>query len=151
MPEKLLLPPDQASYKVNRQGGVVSTRLDGGLARRRADIANPSSIVNCQWTLDQGQFQYFEAFYAFNTNYGATTFLIDLIIGQPFLEQYEASFVEDSYTIKTKGLTYYVEADLEVVPVTDLALAGLLVALFEVGNGALVSLAELVNEDLDVT
>ena len=119
--EKLELIPDQTGYKYGPDGSSITTKLDGGLSKSRLDHANSSAIVNCIWRLKDYNYQYLNAFYKAQTQKGSNPFLIDLLIDQPFIEEYEAKFVPDSWQPieSTAGLTFEVNAELEVVPVFD--------------------------------
>lgn len=116
---KLPFIPEKSSYIYNVNRDVVSVELDGGLPRKRRDIAGSASRVECTWFLLPHQYQYFMALYRFELKRGALPFLVDLLIEQPYLEEMKASFVADSLSMKQIGLSFEVSAELEVVPVSD--------------------------------
>lgn len=114
--QRLELRPEKASYRYSINRDVVSSQLEGGLSRRRRDIAGSSSVIKCTWFLKPTDYQYFMAFYHSATQRGAETFLIDLLLEQPFLEEKEAAFIEETLVMKQIGLSFEVSADLETVP-----------------------------------
>ena len=118
--EKLTLLPDQASYAYGNDDSVITTTLDGGYSRSRVDQLKSSAIINCTWRLYSHHYQYFKAFWTVVTEKGVYPFLIDLILDQPYLEEYEAKFVPGTVNMsEPEGLTYSISADLEVIPVRD--------------------------------
>lgn len=116
---KLPFVPEKSSYSYKVNGDVVSVELDGGLPRKRRDIAGSASRIECTWFLLPHQYQYLMAFYRFNLKRGALPFLIDLLLEQPYLEEMKASFVADSLEMKQIGLSFEVSAELEAVPVSS--------------------------------
>lgn len=149
---KLDLLPEKATYQYNINRDVVSTQLEGGLSRRRRDIAGSSSVIKCSWFLQPFQYQYFMSFYHFSVKRGANNFRIDLLLEQPYLEEMVASFIEESISMKQIGLSYEVTADLEVVPIQIDDMAELVVLLYTPeGDNNVINLLEIfVNYDLEI-
>lgn len=149
---KLNLRPEKSTYKYTVNRDVVSTQLEGGLSRRRRDIAGSSAVVNCTWFLQPFQYQYFMAFYQLETVRGSNSFLIDLLLEQPYLEEMKANFVEQTLTMQQIGLSYQVSADLEVVPLQSDEMAEIILLLYSENddNYSLQELERLVNVSLEI-
>lgn len=112
----LAIVPSSASYAATPSSPVISTQLDGGLPRLRADQVGAVAQVRCQWQLNPLTFQYMQAFYRV-IGYGAQAFLINLIIDTPSLQQYTATIEPASWvTSSIEGATYFVGATLNVLP-----------------------------------
>lgn len=115
--QKLILPPEQSGYAVSATKDVITVELGGGFSRSRKDIVNSASIIDCRWTLNLEEYQYFRAFFNIVTKKGTLPFLIDLLLDQPYLEEYEAKFVPDSVRMSDPfGLSRVCTAQLEVIP-----------------------------------
>ena len=148
--EKMLIPPNQATYSYQTPKALIAAELDGGFSRTRADVAGAVAIVDCSWTLDVEGYQYFRAFFNSSTNKGITPFLIDLILDHPWPQEHEAKFVIDTVNMDSPiGLSYNQTAQLEVKPVYDLELDAVVamvygLKLFAPGN----PLEKLANYDL---
>jgi len=149
--EKLNLLPEQSSYVYGNDGSIISTTLDGGYSRSRVDQFKSTSIINCTWRLYDYHYQYFRAFWTVITEKGVYPFLIDLILDQPYLEEYEAKFVPGTLNMSNpEGLTYEISADLEVIPVRDDEYSQSLIDAYTAdGYGYLNLLEKLVNVDLE--
>ena len=149
--EKLNLLPEQSSYVYGNDGSIISTTLDGGYSRSRVDQFKSTSIINCTWRLYDYHYQYFRAFWIVETEKGVYPFLIDLILDQPYLEEYEAKFVPGTLNMSNpEGLTYEISADLEVIPVRDDEYSQSLIDAYTAdGYGYLNLLEKLVNVDLE--
>jgi hypothetical protein len=152
-PPKLPFIPEKTTYSYKVDGDVVSVELDGGLPRKRRDIAGSASKVECTWFLSPVQYQYFMAFYRFTIKRGALPFLVDLLIEQPYLEEMKASFVANSLSMKQIGLSFEVSAELEVVPIGDDDFDEMIVLFYDESgsdNTPWNQLEQLTNYDLDV-
>lgn len=113
----LLLPPDQANYASPFGHTAVSTLLDGGASRFRADQLGGAFFVTVQWTLSKKNYNYLTAFYRTSTAAGSLPFLIGLILDSGDIQTYTAHFVPDSFALTSQsGQTYIVGATLEVLP-----------------------------------
>lgn len=144
--------PDKSSYVYNINRDVVEVELDGGLARRRRDIAGSASRIECTWFLLPGEYQYFMAFYRSQLKRGAIPFLIELLLEQPYLEEIKASFRANTLSVKQIGLSYEVSAELEAVPNTDNDYDEMVLDFYiggEQTNPFWGSLEKLVNVDLE--
>lgn len=158
---KFLLPPNQASYSVTDGQESVSTKLDGGAARYRKDILDATSAVKGTWLLTPAKFEYFRAFYKTVTRSASLPFLIDLILDEADnLVEHTAYFVPGTMKISgVAGLSYSIEADMEVVPIpADHDYNLILIAAYEeygedrAGFLAMINqLEQLANYDLDVS
>lgn len=130
---KLTLLPDNSAYTVQDGKEIVSVQLDGGASRRRRDVLGAASRVSCKWICDELEYKYLRAFYKTRIASGADSFLIDLILDEPSLVECRAAFVPNSMVLQDqKGLTYFVSAELEVIPnVADTVYDESLVTIFE--------------------
>lgn len=115
-----LYPPDQAAYAVVDGTSVISTALDGGSSRYRADLLGAPAKVTVQWTFDPLEYQYSKAFFKSGVNGGADAFLIDLYIDNSDLTTHTAHFVPGTFSLASQtGNTFVVTATLEVEPNDD--------------------------------
>jgi hypothetical protein len=113
---KFLIPPLQAGYAVESAAEeTLRAKLDGGASKFRADIIGGASNVACNWQMNPSQFNYLGAFYRTATARGSLPFEIDLLLDNASMVEYSAHFL-GKYTYTQSGLTYYVQAMLEVVP-----------------------------------
>ncbi len=119
---KLMLPPDQAQYAAAPAATSVSTKLDGGASRFRADQLGAAFELIVQWTMSAENFDYLIAFYRTAINYGADPFLIDLLLDSGDMQEYTAHFMPETFGLTGQmGETFVVGAKLEVVPNPDYA------------------------------
>lgn len=117
MPTKFIIPPTQASYRVRDGQAAISVQLEGGAARYRKDVQNPSYAVDCSWVFTDVDYQYFRAFYNTETAQGALPFLIDLLIEEDGLVEHEAYFVPTSVRLSMANPSAFsVSAQLDVSP-----------------------------------
>lgn len=115
---KLIISPEQASYVVTDGSEVVSTKLDGGASSYRRDIIGATSLVNCLWQIGPDDYTYLRMFYNSGTMKGSLPFLVDLLLDNPFTEEFTAHFVAGTMKLQQQvGNTYYVYAQLEVQPI----------------------------------
>lgn len=112
----LSMPPDQSNYQLTDGHTTVSTQLDGGAGRYRADVLGASYRLVCQWTCDKRNFNYIKAFYRTSTVFGSLPFQIALMIDGGDLDTYTAYFLPDTFNlISQSGNTWIVGATLEVL------------------------------------
>lgn len=113
----LTLNPDQANYVAPQGHTVVSTMLDGGASRYRADQQGAVSLVVVEWTCNATNYNYLLAFYRTAIAFGSLPFTISLILDSNIPQVYVARFVPDTFGLtSTSGQTYIVGATLEVTP-----------------------------------
>ena len=150
--ERMTVLPDEASYSYGSDNSVISNALSGGMSRSRIDQINSAAIISCSWTVNPSEYQYIRAFFNFYTSRGVKPFLIELILDQPYLEVYEAKFVANSMvTEDNEGLSYTIEAELEVVPKYDPIHDELILIIYEQGGMDYINLFErFVNYDLEI-
>lgn len=116
---KLPFPPQSDSYELVNGSDTVEVQVEGGRSRKRRDYNSKSFELSVSWILDQAEYQYFKSFYNTGILKGSLPFLIDLIIDNPFLEEYTAHFKADSLnTSNPQGLAIFVKATLEILPRT---------------------------------
>lgn len=115
---KFQIPPEQARYSVTDGEETLRTQLDGGKGRYRRDVLNSTSKVTVTWLFGKEQYEYFRAFYKSTTKTASQPFLIDLIMdGVDALTEHTAYFVPGKIKLtKVQGLSYSVQAELEVEP-----------------------------------
>lgn len=113
-PPKCVIPPERSGYAGTPGVDVVSTALDGGLGRYRADQLGCSEQVTVQWSVGKADYNYLRAFFR---QYKAGPFLIDLILDFADATEYTAFFVPGTWTLNSNvGITFVVQATLEVAP-----------------------------------
>lgn len=150
---KLTLAPDETMYSTQDGSGAISVKLDGGASKMRRGYANAPTTVTVQWSCDANEFKYLRTFFNLH-DFGATPFLMDLILNRPELTEHECRFVPDTFKLtKIETQLYVVRATLEVIPeVPDVAFdAGFVVSFEAFGSAsseAYAILAELVNVNL---
>ena len=116
---KLPFPPQSDSYQLTNGSDSVEVQVEGGRSRKRRDYSSKPFELNVSWVLDQGEYQYFKSFYNTAIAKGSLPFLVDLIIDNPFLEEYAAHIKADTLvTSDPKGLAIFVTAKLEILPRT---------------------------------
>lgn len=144
--------PEQSSYEVESGESSISVALDGGLSRIRRDHVGAASLIKCQWILQPGEYQYWKAFYNTQLEFGSLPFLIDLLLDQPFLEQYVARFIPGTISTEWRGLTAIQQARIEAVPVisADFDFMTLLLHIEAPNGGYTEALEQLTNYDLEV-
>jgi hypothetical protein len=121
---QLLLTPESSGYSPKFKAEVLRTDLDGGQGRYRADMIGASIMLDCTWSLNPEQYDYFMAFWRSVAKKGAIPFEIYLVIDSSQLELRTANFVPDTLTLADqRGLSYKVSATLEVrsIPVDEAA------------------------------
>ncbi len=117
MPDKLLIPPDQASYSFEEFSPVLAAKLDGGASRTRLDVIGGDPSVNVQWTLSRENFQALVDFYRTSANLGADSFFLDLYLEAAELAEYECHFIPGSFKLSSQTAhRFVVTATLEVKP-----------------------------------
>lgn len=113
--EKFPFVPENSSYTVNYDSGVISTKLRGGSARYRRDVLGTNAIINANWIFNPQEFKYAKAFYDYIALKGAVPFLIDLIVDDDVLTEHTAHFIPNSFKLTSqKGLAFFVSATLDV-------------------------------------
>lgn len=114
-------PPDSTSYKGVAGTQAVSTVLDGGDPRVRADVDGAPYIVTAQWTCDAAAFTYLQAFYRAGTGYASQPFLVSLILENASLTPYRARIIPGTWTppSQQQGGMYIITCSLWVTPQID--------------------------------
>jgi hypothetical protein len=147
---KLLFPPDSRSYNLRNGDDVVEISVEGGKARRRRDYSRKPVTISVKWVFKLEEYQYFMAFYNTALKKGSLPFLIDLIVHNPFPEEYEASIVSGTLSAEEPvGLAINVECDLEVLPKLSTNFDTMVLYLYDKPN-YLNILQQLTNYDLQV-
>ncbi len=152
---KLQLLASKAGYAVAESSdAILSAKVGAGLPRQRLDFKNAPQRVNVSFKLDPGQYRYWRAFWRNGVFFGSLPFLIDLIIDDYELAEYEAMFVPGSVQLAdVSGLRYQISAVLDVKPNAgdesyDAGLVMIYEEYGEEGDEIINLLAEVVNEDL---
>lgn len=113
---KLTLAPDQSGYAAAEGAKQVYNRLDGGSGRTRRDYLNGVYKVDVQWTATEDDYLYLQTFHRV-TMEGSEPFLMDLLLTDYQLKEYECRFIPGTWRLTTvKGQSYIVKAQLEVNP-----------------------------------
>lgn len=109
--------PEQDGYGVDRGTESVSIQLDGGPARVRQDSLGMPSEVRVSWTVDETEYAALIGFFRERVQKRTRFFRIPLIIDTPSLVNYLARVIgKPERLASTKGLTFEVQATLEVLP-----------------------------------
>lgn len=109
--------PLQAGYSGEVDSGVIQQKLDGGAPRFRRASKNNANSVNCSWKLDELGYQYCMAFYRKWMRNPAQSFLIEMFLDDPIVQNYECWFVPNSLKLNSKnGPIYNVSAQFTVKP-----------------------------------
>ena len=113
---RLPIPPDQTGYVLTEGKEILSVALAGGPSRYRRDTVGASCKLQALWILDPNEFETLRSFYKSTRYNNAAWFDADLLVDQPYISSYKASFIPGSFQLKSQyGLTYEVTADLEVI------------------------------------
>lgn len=113
MTDLLTFTPEQSGYGVSDPVQVISTELDGGAPRIRADRIRASGIISVSWMLDRGEYDLFKNFIIQNTLRGALPFLLDLVTDSYQLARHRCTIVPGTLrTTQVMGFMYRVSADL---------------------------------------
>jgi len=120
---KLDLRVDQEGYSVSFPTALVEAQLDGGGPRSRLDIFGQWIKVSVQWTTGPLGYKYLKQVQSYvelgtsTEGGGGAHFTIDLIIDHDYIEEYEATFVPETFNLNNQsGDLYVVQADLWVKP-----------------------------------
>jgi len=116
--EKMILVPDAPGYGQSDGNAALFTELDGGLGRGRLDKIGAAKTVNCTWTMNRSQYQYWRAFYYTVTKEGALPFLCDLLSDDGTgATEHTCQFIPGSVNLPSQqGLTYVQQATLQAKP-----------------------------------
>lgn len=114
-PPTLQLPPDQANYQATPNPTAISTQLDGGASRFRADKLGASITLTVQWTLNKKNYAYLCAFYR-QLNFGADPFIVGLFIDSGDIQDYTCHFLPGTFQLNSQmGQTWVVQATIEAM------------------------------------
>lgn len=108
--------PDSEGYNWIFGQAAAGVQLDGGASRFRGDKLNPAAAFTVQWTCNQTTYNAMIGFWT-GINYGADPFLINLVFESATPLAYIAHIVTGTFQLASqKGLTYVLQATLEVIP-----------------------------------
>jgi hypothetical protein len=150
---KLNLEVDQPGYGGDFGQPVHSAQLDGGPSWTRRKFLGTVFNMTAQFTLDPLQYSYWQAFYRGVIAEGSSPFLLDLIVQQGELEEYEVKIVPGTMRLLgIAGDARVIAMELEVVPNAqdaDLDASNLLLYQLygDEGPAILARLRKLVNVD----
>jgi hypothetical protein len=114
---KFTLIPDEATYGVRFQSGVIYVGLEGGVGRTRKDFDGASRIVDVSFFTNDLGYQYLVSFFETIIDQGAIPFEIDLLIDNNALEEYSAIMIPGSFSLdRSSGTSHTVSMQLEVEP-----------------------------------
>jgi hypothetical protein len=117
---KLPITPLQAGYDATPGNEALSVALAGGPSRTRRDFIGAVAIVNAEWVLTPFEQQYMQAFFRTATTHATEPFLIDLVLDDFPLQEYQVKFVPGTFRITgVTGGSTSCAAQLEVVPLPD--------------------------------
>lgn len=113
-PPTLLLPPDQSNYQATPNPTALSTQLDGGASRFRADKLGAAITLTVQWTMNRKNYEYLTAFYRTAINFGADPFILGLFIDSGGIQNYTCHFLPGTFQLYSQaGQTWIVQAIIE--------------------------------------
>lgn len=114
---KLYLKPVRDNYAGVWGSTTKSTQLDGGAGRYRKDQMYATTLITVNWIIEGDDYDYLQAFYRTALDMGSLPFLMDLIMDSQGLLEYTVNIVDGSWQLTQQiGLAYYMQAQLEVVP-----------------------------------
>lgn len=117
---KLMLVPDNSSYKVEFNDGNIAVRLNGGRSRIRKQSIDNSNTVDVYFVLTTDEYRYLMAFYRSVINRGALPFLMDIITETSELVTHKVTMLPNSFKLNSqKGQTYYVSFTVEAEPLEE--------------------------------
>lgn len=109
--------PEKSSYVYQKQSGVISTDIAGGLSRSRLDLVGTASLVNCQWIFTAEEYEYFQYFFRFIAKEASNSFICPLILDKRTQQDFICKFVVDSIELsQPSAFSFIVTASLEVEP-----------------------------------
>lgn len=116
---KIKFVPASAGYTYQPGNPNIETKLDGGISLTRQDILNPSSIVSCQWVLENDvEYEEFNIFFKGPAKEGAAWFLMDLTIDEAYPVERTCKFVSGSVVLDTvDGPVRTISGQVEVEPI----------------------------------
>lgn len=115
---KLTIAPNQSGYAVSDGVEVISTQLDGGMARYRRDILGANALVSVQWSLSPLEFKYVKDFFNLLTGRGAKAFLLDLYLDDEVLTEHTCMLLPGSFRLTgQRGQQFTISAQIDATPV----------------------------------
>lgn len=138
---KLELDIDASAYSWIVGNEILQAVVDGGPSRTRIDFIGAPSIASIQLVLIESEYQYLNAFYRLSISRGSLPFVMDMILDDAPLQEYQCTFVPGTFSLNGKsGDAFIVTAQLEVKPL----------AADDEYDGAIIMLFEEVGEDADL-
>jgi len=113
----LSLPPDQSGYQAAFGVTGVSTQLEGGASRFRADQLGAAFQITVQWTVNKANAAYLTAFFRNAINFGALPFIVGLYADDGEIRDYTCHFMPGTFNLVSQsGATWVYGATLEALP-----------------------------------
>jgi hypothetical protein len=111
----LILPEVQLQYGITPSSGLLRTDVGDqfGIYQQRNRFRSDLKTQDVQWTFNDLQFQYFQAWVYYKITLGADKFLIYLALGDG-LQWYTARMVGATYKAKYNEGQWIVSAQLEI-------------------------------------
>jgi len=117
---KLMLIPDNSSYKVEFNDGNIAVKLNSGRSRIRKHSIHNSNTVDVYFVLTTDEYRYLMAFYRSVINRGSLPFLMDIITETSELVTHKVTMLPNSFKLSSqKGHTYYVNFTVEAEPLEE--------------------------------
>lgn len=114
---KLNLTPNQSNYSFTDNIETLQSSHAGGFSRYQKDLQSSAYKLNLEFTLDGIQYEYFLNFYNVETNFGVSSFTMDLILDTSSLLEYTCYFIPGTIKLnKIEGRTYSINFEIEVIP-----------------------------------
>lgn len=107
--------PVRSGYAFNSNSELITANVNGGLSRSRKDFVGGGNIVDVEYVLTAGEFDFFMKFYDLFAGRGANNITAPLILNQKEVTEYPCKFVPNSLRVsEPNGSRYVVTAQLEV-------------------------------------
>lgn len=124
-----LVVPEFSGYAEKDGTTTISTQLEGGAPKYRADVGNASANVDVTWIVNGFSYQYLRAFYNTGTSSGSLPFTIQLYLDKSTLTNHLAYFVPGTFSVSSieAGPWFTVSASLNVTPINPVSAADVII------------------------
>lgn len=122
------LPKPSASYSFSKDDGCASTTFASGKVRRRNLHNDLRRLVSLQWEFDQRELDWFQGWYGYVLDNGASNFKIDLLLDADGYNNYEVTPVS-GIKVTHFGVNYW-RVTLQVLCIEQKYVTGDVIELF---------------------
>lgn len=116
---KLNLDVPQEGYSFDDGDAILRAKLSSGTSRTRLDMLDAPIEANIQLVLSQGQYQYWTAFKRTAISRASMPFLMDLVIDDYDVREYEVLIIPGSLKTSVQGTAHIVSMNVEIVVTMD--------------------------------